>query len=71
MASEARFADIQRLLNQNGWTLIRISGSHHVFFKKGGGTLSIPVHRGQVKPVYVRQVERAIRGEGGTSGSAV
>jgi predicted RNA binding protein YcfA (HicA-like mRNA interferase family) len=60
MASEIRFAEVRRLLEQNGWTLSRISGSHHIFEKSGANLISIPVHRGKVKPAYVRKVQKAI-----------
>jgi predicted RNA binding protein YcfA (HicA-like mRNA interferase family) len=57
MASPKRFADVKKLLERKGYSLQRISGSHHVFTKPGAGPVSIPVHKGKVKPVYVKQVE--------------
>lgn len=47
MPSEMRFAAVRAILEKVGYRLIRVRGSHHVF--------SIPVHRGKVKSVYVRQ----------------
>ena len=35
--------ELVQLLQKNGWTLKRISGSHHVM-KKDGKRLSVPVH---------------------------
>jgi len=32
-----------KLLQQNGWSLDRVEGSHHILIK-GDKTLSIPVH---------------------------
>jgi predicted RNA binding protein YcfA (HicA-like mRNA interferase family) len=61
MSSEVRFAEVRRLLERNGWNLVRTSGSHHIFEKSGSKLLSIPVHHGKVKPVYVRQIEKAIK----------
>jgi len=61
MASEMRFAEVRELLERNHWSLVRISGSHHIFEKAGSKLLSVPVHHGKVKPVYVRQIERAIK----------
>ncbi|HEV8604667.1 MAG TPA: type II toxin-antitoxin system HicA family toxin [Tepidisphaeraceae bacterium] len=58
MASEIRFAEIRKLLEQNGWTLGRISASHHIFEKPA--LISIPVHHGKVKPAYVRKAQKAI-----------
>ena len=50
--------DVEKLLNQAGYELVRINGSHHVFTKSGRQPVSIPVHRGKVKPFYVRQIEK-------------
>lgn len=61
MSSDVRFAEVRRMLERAGYTLVRISGSHHIFAKPGQGLLSIPVHRGKVKPFYVRQVEKIVR----------
>lgn len=60
MASD-RFADLRKRLEQHGWQLIRISGSHHIFGGEGRPILSIPVRRGRVKAVYFRQVDQAVR----------
>lgn len=38
-----------RALERLGWTVTRVSGSHHVLVKAGEGRLVIPVHRG--KPI--------------------
>lgn len=35
--------DLLKLLKQNGWTVVRISGSHHIL-QKGEKTTVIPVH---------------------------
>jgi predicted RNA binding protein YcfA (HicA-like mRNA interferase family) len=32
-----------RLLQENGWTVVRIRGSHHIL-KKGTSEVSVPVH---------------------------
>ena len=60
MPSEERFAVVKRALEDHGWVLIRIAGSHHIFKKTGAPDVSIPVHRGKVKPFYVRQVKKLI-----------
>jgi predicted RNA binding protein YcfA (HicA-like mRNA interferase family) len=64
MASEARFADIRRLLERHGWTHRQGKGSHHVFKRPGGPTLVIPVHGNKVKPCYVRLADEAVRAIG-------
>jgi predicted RNA binding protein YcfA (HicA-like mRNA interferase family) len=38
--------ELLKLLDKNGWTLDRISGSHHIMIK-GSKTLSVPVHGGK------------------------
>lgn len=65
MASEIRFAEVQRLLKRHGWTLTRIRGSHHYFTKPGRLPISIPVRKGRmVKAFYVRKIEKAIEEDG-------
>jgi len=37
--------ELARLLEQNGWTLKRIQGSHHIYAKDGEtARLSVPIH---------------------------
>ena len=40
------------MLEDNGWKVVRIEGSHYIMQKPGNmNTLSIPVHRGKtIKP---------------------
>jgi predicted RNA binding protein YcfA (HicA-like mRNA interferase family) len=63
MASEARFAVVQRVFEIHGWTLARIAGSHHVFTKPGQRPIVIPVHHNKVAPRYVKEIEKALREE--------
>ena len=58
MASEHRFSDVKKLLEKKGYELTRISGSHHIFTKKGAFPISIPVHKGKVKDFYVKQIKK-------------
>jgi predicted RNA binding protein YcfA (HicA-like mRNA interferase family) len=58
MASEKRFSEVRKMLEEKGYTLARITGSHHVFTKPGARALPIPVHRGMVKPEYVRKAKK-------------
>ncbi len=51
----ATFDDIRTLLSREWFELDRVTGSHHVF-KRSGITFVIPVHRNQVKSVYVKRV---------------
>ena len=58
MASEQRFNIVKKMLERKGYRLTRISGSHHIFTKKGSLPVSIPVHNGKVKAFYVKQIEK-------------
>jgi predicted RNA binding protein YcfA (HicA-like mRNA interferase family) len=58
VASEIRYSEAKKILEDKGFSLRRISGSHHVFKKPGGGMVSLPVHKGKVKAVYVRQIKK-------------
>ncbi|MBU1260000.1 MAG: type II toxin-antitoxin system HicA family toxin [Planctomycetes bacterium] len=56
--SEKRFNLVREILEKKGYELARISGSHHIFTKKGVLPVSIPVHKGKVKAYYVKQIEK-------------
>ena len=58
VASEKKFSLVKKMIEGKGYKLDRIAGSHHIFVKKGAPAMSIPVHKGKVKPYYVRQVEK-------------
>lgn len=51
-----RFAEVQRILEANGYTLDRIKGSHHMFVKKGAPRVDVPVHSERVKVEYLKDV---------------
>ena len=37
--------DFARIIERRGWTLLRISGSHHIYGKSGSVVrLSVPIH---------------------------
>ncbi len=63
MPSEERFAELRRLLERSGWTLVRVKGSHHTFRKIGFRHLIIPVHGGKVKPFYAKQIRKILEGD--------
>ena len=60
MPSDHAFRTIRRLIEQHGWALTRINGSHHIFTGPGRQPISVPVHKGKVKDVYRRQILKAI-----------
>jgi predicted RNA binding protein YcfA (HicA-like mRNA interferase family) len=40
--------DFARILERNGWILLRVQGSHHIYGKPGSQVrLSVPIHRNQ------------------------
>jgi len=49
----AKFSDVRSLLEDDGWTLDRTSGSHHVFIKPGMRSFPVPVHNGVVIRTYL------------------
>ncbi|WP_439638148.1 type II toxin-antitoxin system HicA family toxin [Spirulina sp.] len=51
----ATFSDIRKILEQEGFTLDRITGSHHIF-TKDDVTFVVPVHNNKVKTIYVKRV---------------
>jgi len=53
--NNATFSDIRKLLEQEGFTLDRITGSHHIF-TKDEITFVVPVHNNRVKTIYVKRV---------------
>ncbi len=36
--------EVLKILKQNGWTLERIKGSHHIMQKNGYRSVAIPIH---------------------------
>jgi predicted RNA binding protein YcfA (HicA-like mRNA interferase family) len=37
--------DFARIIERRGWTLLRVSGSHHIYGKSGNVVrLSVPIH---------------------------
>ena len=40
--------DFAKVLERNGWTLLRVQGSHHIYGKSGSDIrLSVPIHRNE------------------------
>jgi predicted RNA binding protein YcfA (HicA-like mRNA interferase family) len=59
MPSPVRFAELRKYLEQHGWTLARINGSHHTFTKPGElRPIVIPVHQGKTDSIYVKQAKK-------------
>jgi len=56
------FADVRKLLQLEGFTLDRITGSHHIF-QRNSITFVVPVHNNRVKSVYVKRLIEIIKGD--------
>jgi len=40
--------ELVKILERNGWTLLRVQGSHHILGKTGNDVrISVPVHKNQ------------------------
>ena len=52
----ASFADVRLLLEMFGWVHASTKGSHARFTKTGERSITIPVHVGKVKRVYLDQI---------------
>jgi predicted RNA binding protein YcfA (HicA-like mRNA interferase family) len=51
--------EIETLLGHFGFTLDRVSGSHHVFILDDGEArqrIVVPIHGPKIKPIYIKQV---------------
>jgi len=53
-----RFALVIKMLQAKGYLLHRSSGSHFTFKAADGRRFIVPVHHGQVKGIYVKQIEK-------------
>ncbi len=58
MPSDVRFAIVAKMLQAKGYYLDHVTGSHHIFYRPGAGSFSVPVYQGKVKYVYVRKIEK-------------
>ena len=49
-----------KFLLKEGWTLLRVSGSHHIYVKEGVSPVTVPYHRGQdLSPHVLSSLEKA------------
>lgn len=55
------FADLHRLVEAFGFSLRRVSGSHHIFSHRGiPEQVSLQEVKGQAKPYQIRQLLRLV-----------
>ena len=50
---EMHYKDVKRILEHEGWTLDRTT--KHYVFTNNGGTIVLPVHKGIVKKIYLKE----------------
>lgn len=58
--ADIRFADFEKVLLYAGYTKVRQKGSHAHFRKPDAPFLTIPIHNGKVKIVYVKEAMKMI-----------
>ncbi len=55
--TNVNFTDVQRLVEALGFEELRVSGSHHVYARRGlSEQLNLQERRGQAKPYQLRQL---------------
>jgi predicted RNA binding protein YcfA (HicA-like mRNA interferase family) len=59
--TEAAIGDVQALFEEAGWTLSRITGSHHQFTKTDKRTEPVSVHHGMVRIGTLRKLAVLLR----------
>jgi predicted RNA binding protein YcfA (HicA-like mRNA interferase family) len=57
------YAELAAVLKQQGWSLDRVTGSHHIFRAPDGRMLSLPKHGKDMKPVYVKEARKLLKGK--------
>jgi predicted RNA binding protein YcfA (HicA-like mRNA interferase family) len=55
-----RFTEVRGVLEDNGYSLERTKGSHHIFTKKESTTITVPVHKNNVKIDYLKLIAKAL-----------
>jgi len=54
-SKDVYFTDLRNLLNEKGFALKRVTGSHYIY-SNGEITFVIPSHNNKVKEIYVKRV---------------
>ena len=47
--------EMARILERNGWTLVRIRSSHYRYEKAGSAPITVPVHAGQTLKIGLQR----------------
>ena len=58
---DTTFTFIKKILEDQNYKLIKITGSHHKFRKKGQRFITIPSHNNIVKKRYVKDLQKILK----------
>lgn len=58
--TDVRFSDLEKVLSHYGYANVRHKGSHVHFRKQSAPFITVPVHSGKVKNVYVKEIMKLI-----------
>lgn len=61
LKADASFQVVKTVLEENGYELTASKGSHFRFKKSNKPSISIPVHNGKVKKVYIKEILKLIQ----------
>lgn len=53
-------AEVTKLLESQGWTLDRVTGSHHIFGREQSPPIVVAAHGNSVKKGYLRQIRETL-----------
>jgi predicted RNA binding protein YcfA (HicA-like mRNA interferase family) len=54
-----KFAEIEKIVTKDGWSLVRTKGSHcHYHHLQKAGTVTIPKHSGDIPPMVIASILR-------------
>jgi predicted RNA binding protein YcfA (HicA-like mRNA interferase family) len=56
------YRELEKLIIANGWSFSRIAGSHFIWEMKGRANFVVPVHKGQVKRGWIKELNDATAG---------
>jgi len=54
--SDATIQEIQQILENHGYKLKRITGSHHIFTKPYCNSYNFPIHNNKIKKIYINKL---------------
>ena len=61
LKADAPFQLVKSVLEEDGYELTASKGSHFRFKKANKPSISIPVHNGKVKKIYIKEILKLIQ----------